>query len=163
MAATAGPLVTVQLLRGDMATDGSNAVPLPDVLKAAIRPDIVRFVHANLSKIWRCMFDTFFKIAKWGWNVVVSNHRGLGGIPVKNLCVCFGFGSLSFFEFKMTIKMQKQVWIASSCSCFITFSEHTNAVTSVHFVDGKDSLLSASLSTLGLDSISQLSDIYYST
>ncbi|MQM11932.1 hypothetical protein Taro_044846 [Colocasia esculenta] len=38
-----------------------------------------------------------------------------------------------------------KVWIASSGSCFITFSEHTNAVTSVHFVAGKDSLLSASL------------------
>ncbi|MQL90051.1 hypothetical protein Taro_022648 [Colocasia esculenta] len=52
MAATAAarPLVTVQPLEGDMATDGSNAVPLPDVLKAAIRPDIVRFVHANISK-----------------------------------------------------------------------------------------------------------------
>lgn len=38
-----------------------------------------------------------------------------------------------------------QVWIPSSGSCFITFSEHTNAVTAVHFIAGKDSLLSASL------------------
>ncbi|XP_008786067.1 60S ribosomal protein L4 [Phoenix dactylifera] len=48
--AAARPLVTVQPLEGDMATDGSNSVSLPDVLKASIRPDIVRFVHANLSK-----------------------------------------------------------------------------------------------------------------
>uniref|UniRef100_A0A1D1ZDQ3 Periodic tryptophan protein 2 n=1 Tax=Anthurium amnicola TaxID=1678845 RepID=A0A1D1ZDQ3_9ARAE len=38
-----------------------------------------------------------------------------------------------------------KVWIASSGSCFITFSEHTNAVSAVHFVAGKESLLSASL------------------
>ncbi|CAA7402795.1 unnamed protein product [Spirodela intermedia] len=38
-----------------------------------------------------------------------------------------------------------KVWIPSSGSCFITFSEHTNAVTALHFVAGKDSLLSASL------------------
>ncbi|CAA6666031.1 unnamed protein product [Spirodela intermedia] len=40
---------------------------------------------------------------------------------------------------------QLLVWIPSSGSCFITFSEHTNAVTALHFVAGKDSLLSASL------------------
>ena len=33
-----------------MATDGGNAVPLPDVMKASIRPDIVTFVHSNISK-----------------------------------------------------------------------------------------------------------------
>ncbi|KAK8959693.1 60S ribosomal protein L4 [Platanthera guangdongensis] len=33
----------------DMSTDGGSTVPLPDVLRAAVRPDIVRFVHANLS------------------------------------------------------------------------------------------------------------------
>ena len=49
-AAAARPLVSVQPLEGDMATDGSGAVPLPDVLKATIRPDIVRFVHAHVSK-----------------------------------------------------------------------------------------------------------------
>ncbi|XP_078435394.1 large ribosomal subunit protein uL4-like [Wolffia australiana] len=48
--AAARPLVTVQALEGDMATDGPAAVALPDVLKAAIRPDIVRFVHAHVSK-----------------------------------------------------------------------------------------------------------------
>ncbi|KAJ6797817.1 putative 60S ribosomal protein L4-1 [Iris pallida] len=49
-AAAIRPLVTVQPLDGDMATDGSSSVPLPDVLKAPIRPDVVRFVHANISK-----------------------------------------------------------------------------------------------------------------
>ncbi|XP_078431883.1 periodic tryptophan protein 2 [Wolffia australiana] len=38
-----------------------------------------------------------------------------------------------------------KVWLPSSGSCFVTFSEHTNAVTAVHFIAGKDSLLSASL------------------
>ncbi|KAI3990622.1 hypothetical protein MKX01_022922 [Papaver californicum] len=50
MAAAARPLATIQNLEGDMATEGGNTVPLPDVLKAEIRPDIVKFVHANMSK-----------------------------------------------------------------------------------------------------------------
>ncbi|ERN00014.1 60S ribosomal protein L4 [Amborella trichopoda] len=49
-AAAARPLVTVQTLEGDMATDGRATLPLPDVMKAAIRPDIVNFVHAQMSK-----------------------------------------------------------------------------------------------------------------
>lgn len=50
MAAAARPLVTVQALEGDMATDSPAGLPLPDVMKSAIRPDIVNFVHANISK-----------------------------------------------------------------------------------------------------------------
>ncbi|MCL7032121.1 hypothetical protein MKW94_024845 [Papaver nudicaule] len=50
MAAAARPLVTLQNLEGDMSTDGGNTLPLPDVMKASIRPDIVEFVHANMSK-----------------------------------------------------------------------------------------------------------------
>ncbi|PRQ43437.1 60S ribosomal protein L4 [Rosa chinensis] len=52
MAAVAAvrPLVTVQALEGDMATDQSQTAPLPDVMKASIRPDIVTFVHSNISK-----------------------------------------------------------------------------------------------------------------
>lgn len=38
-----------------------------------------------------------------------------------------------------------KVWTASSGFCFITFSEHTNAVTAVHFMANNHSLLSASL------------------
>ncbi|XP_021800193.1 60S ribosomal protein L4-like [Prunus avium] len=49
-AAAARPLVTVQTLDGDMATDQCQTVALPDVMKASIRPDIVTFVHANISK-----------------------------------------------------------------------------------------------------------------
>ncbi|CAK9323213.1 unnamed protein product [Citrullus colocynthis] len=49
-AAAARPLVAVQSLEGDMATESSTTVPLPDVMKASIRPDIVNFVHANISK-----------------------------------------------------------------------------------------------------------------
>ncbi|XP_047970305.1 60S ribosomal protein L4-like [Salvia hispanica] len=48
-AAAARPLVTVQSLESDMATD-ANSLPLPDVMKAAIRPDIVTFVHGQISK-----------------------------------------------------------------------------------------------------------------
>ncbi|KAF7806260.1 60S ribosomal protein L4 [Senna tora] len=50
MAAAARPLVTVQALEGDMATDAPPTVPIPDVMKASIRPDIVNFVHSNISK-----------------------------------------------------------------------------------------------------------------
>ncbi|OWM64579.1 60S ribosomal protein L4 [Punica granatum] len=48
--AAARPLVTVQALEGDMATDAAVTVALPDVMKSSIRPDIVNFVHANISK-----------------------------------------------------------------------------------------------------------------
>ncbi|KAK0584550.1 hypothetical protein LWI29_015004 [Acer saccharum] len=48
--AAARPLVTVQSLEGDMATDATPTVALPDVMKASIRPDIVNFVHSNISK-----------------------------------------------------------------------------------------------------------------
>ncbi|EEF44743.1 periodic tryptophan protein 2 [Ricinus communis] len=38
-----------------------------------------------------------------------------------------------------------KVWTASSGFCFLTFSEHTNAVTALHFIANNHSLLSASL------------------
>ncbi|XP_058110086.1 large ribosomal subunit protein uL4-like [Magnolia sinica] len=44
------PLVTVHPLEADMSTDGPTSIPLPDVLKSTIRPDIVSFVHSNISK-----------------------------------------------------------------------------------------------------------------
>ncbi|KAF3442083.1 hypothetical protein FNV43_RR15999 [Rhamnella rubrinervis] len=50
MASAARPLVTVQALEGDMVTDTAQTVHLPDVMKASIRPDIVTFVHSNISK-----------------------------------------------------------------------------------------------------------------
>ncbi|KAG8647328.1 60S ribosomal protein L4 [Manihot esculenta] len=51
-AAAARPLVTVQSLPSlnDMATDSATTLALPDVMKASIRPDIVNFVHSNISK-----------------------------------------------------------------------------------------------------------------
>ncbi|KAF2289983.1 hypothetical protein GH714_039416 [Hevea brasiliensis] len=51
-AAAARPLVTVQSLLSlnEMATDSASTLALPDVMKASIRPDIVNFVHANISK-----------------------------------------------------------------------------------------------------------------
>ncbi|XP_034674612.1 60S ribosomal protein L4-like [Vitis riparia] len=33
-----------------MATDGGNAIPLPDVMKTYTRPNIVNFIHSNTSK-----------------------------------------------------------------------------------------------------------------
>nr|BAE71290.1 putative 60S ribosomal protein L1 [Trifolium pratense] len=48
--AAARPLVTVQTLDSDMATDSPNTLPIPDVMRASIRPDIVNFVHSNISK-----------------------------------------------------------------------------------------------------------------
>ncbi|KAK4772860.1 hypothetical protein SAY87_027879 [Trapa incisa] len=50
MAAAARPIITVQPLEGEMANDTAVSLPLPDVMKASIRPDIVTFVHANISK-----------------------------------------------------------------------------------------------------------------
>ncbi|OVA00485.1 WD40 repeat [Macleaya cordata] len=38
-----------------------------------------------------------------------------------------------------------KVWTTSSGFCFVTFSEHTNAVTALHFMAGNNCLLSASL------------------
>ncbi|CAI0471581.1 unnamed protein product [Linum tenue] len=51
-AAAARPLVSVQALpsMNDMAADSPATVPLPDVMRASIRPDVVNFVHSNMSK-----------------------------------------------------------------------------------------------------------------
>lgn len=38
-----------------------------------------------------------------------------------------------------------KVWTVSSGFCFVTFSEHTNAVTALHFMPNNHCLLSASL------------------
>ncbi|PIA56530.1 hypothetical protein AQUCO_00700700v1 [Aquilegia coerulea] len=48
--AAARPLVSIQSLEGDMQTDGSASISLPDVFKVAIRPDIVNEVHSLMSK-----------------------------------------------------------------------------------------------------------------
>ncbi|CAK9135381.1 unnamed protein product [Ilex paraguariensis] len=53
-AAAVRPLVTVHGLESDMSVDSTttnpSSLPLPDVMKASIRPDIVNFVHANISR-----------------------------------------------------------------------------------------------------------------
>ncbi|KAF3511597.1 hypothetical protein F2Q69_00003146 [Brassica cretica] len=47
--AAARPLVTVQGLDNDMTTDQSPTVVLPNVMTAPVCPDIVSFVHAQIS------------------------------------------------------------------------------------------------------------------
>ncbi|KAG6692885.1 hypothetical protein I3842_10G137100 [Carya illinoinensis] len=49
-AAAARPLVTIQSLKGDMDTESATTVHLPDVMKAPVRPDVVTFVHSNISR-----------------------------------------------------------------------------------------------------------------
>ncbi|OMO55933.1 Ribosomal protein L4/L1e [Corchorus capsularis] len=49
-AAAVRPLVNVQSLEGDMATDAAPTAHLPDVMKVAIRPDVVSYVHDNISR-----------------------------------------------------------------------------------------------------------------
>ncbi|KAL9269692.1 Large ribosomal subunit protein uL4z-like protein [Drosera capensis] len=49
-AAAVRPLVTVQPLDTDMSVDTPLTVPLPDSMKAPIRPDLLNFVHSNISK-----------------------------------------------------------------------------------------------------------------
>ncbi|KAH9621157.1 hypothetical protein KSS87_006344 [Heliosperma pusillum] len=44
------PLVSVQPLDSDMSTDSTLTAPLPEVMKAPIRPDVVNYVHSNISK-----------------------------------------------------------------------------------------------------------------
>ncbi|KAM5559913.1 large ribosomal subunit protein uL4-like [Rosa sericea] len=102
MAAVAAvrPLVTVQALEGDMATDQSQTAPLPDVMKASIRPDIVTFVHSNISKNSRQAYAVSKKAGhqtsaeSWGTGRAVSRiprvpgggtHRA-GQAAFGNMC-----------------------------------------------------------------------------
>ncbi|CAN4121610.1 unnamed protein product [Withania somnifera] len=65
--AAAIPTTTVQTLENDMSTDGASAaVPLPAVMKAPIRPDVVTYVHSNISKNARQPY------ASWGTGRAVS-------------------------------------------------------------------------------------------
>ncbi|KAL5053644.1 hypothetical protein RYX36_034326, partial [Vicia faba] len=50
MAATTRPLVTVHSLEGDAAINSTITLPIPDVMRASIRPDILNSVHSNISK-----------------------------------------------------------------------------------------------------------------
>ncbi|KAI3964128.1 hypothetical protein MKX01_004279, partial [Papaver californicum] len=80
-AAAVRPLVTVQKLEGDMATDGGNSLPLPDVLKASIRPDIIKFVHANISKNSRQPYAVSRKAGHQTSAVSWGTGRAVSRIP----------------------------------------------------------------------------------
>lgn len=83
MAATAAarPLVTVQSLENEAA----DAVHLPDVMKACIRPDIVNFVHANMAKNKRQPYAVSTKAGhqtsaqSWGTGRAVSRIPRVAG------------------------------------------------------------------------------------
>ena len=102
MAAVAAirPLVSVQAVDGDMSTDQASTVALPDVMKAAIRPDIVTFVHSNISKNSRQAYAVSKKAGhqtsaeSWGTGRAVSRiprvpgggtHRA-GQAAFGNMC-----------------------------------------------------------------------------
>ncbi|KAH6803106.1 Ribosomal protein L4/L1 family [Perilla frutescens var. frutescens] len=98
-AAAARPLVTVQPLENDMATDGGTAVnflPLPDVMKASIRPDIVTFVHGQISKNARQPYavskrtDQKTSAESWGTGRAVSRIPRVPGGGTH----CAGQGAL---------------------------------------------------------------------
>eukprot|EP01018_Ginkgo_biloba_P028177 Gb_21885 [translate_table: standard] len=86
MAATAAarPLVSVQSLEKD-STEGSSVIPLPDVMKACIRPDIVQFVHANMAKNKRQPYAVSKKAGhqtsaeSWGTGRAVSRIPRVAG------------------------------------------------------------------------------------
>ncbi|KAL5698360.1 60S ribosomal protein L4 [Ranunculus cassubicifolius] len=76
--AAARPLVNVQPLEGDMATDASTTIPLPDVCKASICPDIANYVVTNMSKNSRQPYAVSVKAGhqtsaeSWGTGRAVS-------------------------------------------------------------------------------------------
>eukprot|EP00253_Pinus_taeda_P000240 PITA_00240 len=87
MAATAAarPLVSVLNVESEGAEGGSDAVPLPDVMKACIRPDIVEFVHANMAKNKRQPYAVSKKAGhqtsaeSWGTGRAVSRIPRVAG------------------------------------------------------------------------------------
>ncbi|KAE9621842.1 hypothetical protein Lal_00033064 [Lupinus albus] len=84
-AAAARPLVSVQLVSGDSATDTPASVALPDVMKASIRPDIVNFVHSNISRNSRQPYAVSRKAGhqtsaeSWGTGRAVSRIPRVSG------------------------------------------------------------------------------------
>ncbi|KAF1866567.1 hypothetical protein Lal_00017950, partial [Lupinus albus] len=84
-AAAARPLVTVQVVTGDIATDSAPTVALPDVMKASIRPDIVNFVHSNISRNSRQPYAVSRKAGhqtsaeSWGTGRAVSRIPRVSG------------------------------------------------------------------------------------
>ncbi|KAI3960495.1 hypothetical protein MKW98_002994 [Papaver atlanticum] len=80
-AAAVRPLVTVQLLEGDMATDGGNSSPLPAVFTSSIRPDIIRSVHGNISKNSRQPYAVSRKAGHQTSAVSWGTGRAVSRIP----------------------------------------------------------------------------------
>ncbi|CAL0310443.1 unnamed protein product [Lupinus luteus] len=84
-AAAARPLVSVQVVSGDTATDKASTVALPDVMKASIRPDIVNFVHSNISRNSRQPYAVSRKAGhqtsaeSWGTGRAVSRIPRVSG------------------------------------------------------------------------------------
>ncbi|VAI38022.1 unnamed protein product [Triticum turgidum subsp. durum] len=84
MATTARPLVSVKALDGDMATDAAG-VPMPHVMKAPIRPDVITFVHRLLSCNSRQPYAVSRKAGhqtsaeSWGTGRAVSRIPRVGG------------------------------------------------------------------------------------
>ncbi|OIW05100.1 hypothetical protein TanjilG_06236 [Lupinus angustifolius] len=84
-AAAARPLVSVQVVSGDIATDTPSTVALPDVMKASIRPDIVNFVHSNISRNSRQPYAVSRKAGhqtsaeSWGTGRAVSRIPRVSG------------------------------------------------------------------------------------
>ncbi|XP_026436110.1 60S ribosomal protein L4-like [Papaver somniferum] len=80
-AAAVRPLVTVQSLEGDMATDGGNTVAFPAVMTASIRPDIIRSVHALISKNARQPYAVSRKAGHQTSAVSWGTGRAVSRIP----------------------------------------------------------------------------------
>jgi large subunit ribosomal protein L4e len=68
-----------------MATDSPVTLPIPDVMRAAIRPDIVNFVHSNISKNSRQPYAVSRKAGhqtsaeSWGTGRAVSRIPRVAG------------------------------------------------------------------------------------
>ncbi|XP_058724289.1 large ribosomal subunit protein uL4-like [Vicia villosa] len=83
--AAARPLVTVQALDSDIATDSPTTLPIPDVMRASIRPDIVNFVHSNISNNSRQPYAVSRKAGhqtsaeSWGTGRAVSRIPRVAG------------------------------------------------------------------------------------
>ncbi|CAN0863400.1 60S ribosomal protein L4-1 [Linum grandiflorum] len=86
-AAAARPLVSIQTLPSlnDMAADSPATVALPDVMRSSIRPDIVNFVHAQMSNNSRQPYAVSKKAGhqtsaeSWGTGRAVSRIPRVSG------------------------------------------------------------------------------------
>ncbi|KAL7150611.1 hypothetical protein ABFS83_05G125100 [Erythranthe nasuta] len=128
MAAAARPLATVQSLENDMDTDGDaadNYLPLPDVMMAVIRPDLVVYVLDQFSNNSRRQFYAFSKKAgrqtsaeSWGTDRAISRvpsggtHQGALG----NTCP----GGRKFAPTKIWRRWQRAVNDTEKCHAILS-------------------------------------------